>query len=158
MPSIYIKVIAASSCFITALSLSSGALSTSDTEQTLSILEATMPVHTSIKDEKSGEFLLAKALDLEKNGDLESALSVLKKVIDSRVSPALVWAASLKQAEIHIASRKLSEAERVLSRFIDQSAPGIHKALAYSHRADLYEAMGNKDQATLDRENIARLR
>lgn len=158
MPSIYIKVIAASSCFITALGISSAAISTSDTAQALSILEETMPVQASIKDEKSGEFLLAKALDLEKNGDLEAALSVLKKVIDSRVSPALVWAASLKQTEIHIASQRLSEAERVLSSFIDQSGPGIHKALAYSHRADLYEAMGNKDQATLDRENIARLR
>lgn len=158
MPSIYIKVIAASSCFITALGISSAALSTPDTAQAPAILEKTMIGHASINDENSGEFFLAQALDYEKNGDLESALSVLKRVIDSRVSPALVWAASLKQAEIHIACQRLSEAERVLSCFIDQSGPGILKALAYSHRADLYETMGNKDQANLDRENIARLR
>lgn len=157
MPSIYIKVIAASSCFITALGLS-GALTPSNTNQGLTILEETMIVHSSVTDESSAEYFLARALDFEAAGDLEASLSLLKKVIDSRVSPALVWAASLKQVEIHIGQKKLSEAERVLSSFIDQSSPGIHRALAYSHRADLYEAMGNKDQATLDRENIARLR
>ena len=68
MPSIYIKVIAASSCFITALGLS-GALSSSDTNQNLSILEETMIVHSSVTDESSAEYFLARALDFEEAGD-----------------------------------------------------------------------------------------
>lgn len=128
-------------------------------------IETSLAEHSIAKDSQPVSTKEGKVLKLfriaeahEINGDHEAALACYQDIIFENESPQTTWQAYSARAQIYEQQQKYDLALGEYSAFIKSAKPGILKALAYSHRMELYEKTGNSAQAHLDKDMIATMR
>ena len=102
--------------------------------------------------------LFRQAEAYQTKGMSEKALNSYKKVIEENYSQDYTWQAHQLRASLLERKDNFNAAISEYSEFIDAARPGILKNLAISYRAELFEKLGNQDQAQMDREMLAQMR
>lgn len=121
----------------------------------LSSIISTNPVSSSEEDRVLREFRKAEAYETKKHFD--KALSCYQNVINQSYSSDYSWQACQRKAELLERQSNPEAAIAEYTSFIESTRPGILKNLAISYRLELFEKIGEADQALMDKEMLANM-